>query len=185
MVLLLAGAAGAADAPSGGAAGSARRDPDGVRGISPYTEGLLRGDARYIARDFEGALREYQSAIALAPARPEGHLRVAEVELRRQKYESAEEALSAAARFGAKVPAVVVTVAHYRALLLEAKGALESALAAWENVEKEATGAAPAPQLVLVAIERRKVISARVEMLKASAAVKARVEKAESTTPAK
>src|SRR5690606_13092193 len=44
-----------------------KRDPEGIKGISPYWEAINRGDAQHAAQNFEGAAKEYRSAITKDP----------------------------------------------------------------------------------------------------------------------
>ncbi|MCH2108101.1 MAG: tetratricopeptide repeat protein [Polyangiaceae bacterium] len=76
-----------------------RRDPKGLKGISPFWEALNKGDASYIARDYGGANSHYQQAIVNEPKNATGHLRVAEVQLKLNDLDQAEEALVSALRF--------------------------------------------------------------------------------------
>ncbi|HYP90280.1 MAG TPA: hypothetical protein VEQ59_19045, partial [Polyangiaceae bacterium] len=43
-----------AEAPAVSADG-VRRDANGVKGLSPYMEALIKGDKAYVARDFDAA----------------------------------------------------------------------------------------------------------------------------------
>lgn len=161
--------------------GEPRRDPNGIVGISPFRETVVRGDARYIARDYDGALAEYRAAIALDPKNPEGHLRVFELEWKRGQLPAAEEALAAAERFGGAEIRVLLRVVYGRALVAEDKGDLELASAEWEKFEKLAAGKSEAVAAhVATAVERRKVIGARLEALRVGKTVKERVDKAEA-----
>lgn len=181
--VLVAGVAFAEAPVSAGAAkvSGPRRDPNGITGVSPFREVLVRGDARYVARDYEGALAEYRAAIALDPKNPLGHLRVFELEWKRGQLPAAEEALAAAERFGGAEVAVLLRVAFGRALVAEDKGELEAASKHWENFEKLAAGQPSAVAAhVNTAVERRKVIAARLEAVKTGKLVKERVEKAEA-----
>src|SRR5690606_333784 len=49
-----------------------KRDPEGIKGISPYWEAINRGDAQFAAQNFEGAAQEYRSAITKKPKNPLG-----------------------------------------------------------------------------------------------------------------
>src|SRR5215217_106305 len=52
-----------------------RRDPKGVKGISPYVELINKGDRAYVSRDFDGAIAAYREAIQSEPQNPLGHYR--------------------------------------------------------------------------------------------------------------
>jgi len=113
-----------------------RRDPAGVRGISPFAEAILRGDRLYQARDFDGALREYQSGLTVAPSQPVGHLRIAEVLLQKGQFAEAEGALAAAARFANGDSGIRARVAFLSALSREGRAPPERAVEAWQAYEK-------------------------------------------------
>ncbi len=53
-----------------------RRDPKGVKGISPYIELIVKGDHAYVARDFDGAIAAYRDAIKAEPEKPLAHYRL-------------------------------------------------------------------------------------------------------------
>ncbi len=120
-----------------------RRDPAGVRGISPLAEAILRGDRLYQARDFDGALHEYQSGVTLAPAQPLVHLRIAEVLLQKGQHAEAEGALAAAARFANGERGVRARVAFLSALAREGQAPPERAVEAWQAYEKLAQESEP------------------------------------------
>ena len=76
-----------------------RRDPKGIRGISPFWEALLRGDKSYVARDFDGSVAAYQEAIKLEPQNALGHYRMGEAQLAKGDQKEAEESWVAGLRF--------------------------------------------------------------------------------------
>ena len=58
-----------------------RYDPDNITGISKYNESLNKGTAKYIARDFHGALDIYRGTIPLQPKNPLAYYMVAEAQI--------------------------------------------------------------------------------------------------------
>jgi tetratricopeptide (TPR) repeat protein len=68
------------DKPKAGPA-APRSDADNVTGLSNYMETLLKGNGKYLARDFAGALDIYRSAIPLAPKNALAYYLVAETQI--------------------------------------------------------------------------------------------------------
>jgi tetratricopeptide (TPR) repeat protein len=84
--------------------GEVRRDPEGIKGISPFWEALKAGDNAYIARDFDAAVEAYRKAITAEPRNPTGHLRMGEAQVAKGDMEEGEKSYTAASRFAAKDP---------------------------------------------------------------------------------
>jgi tetratricopeptide (TPR) repeat protein len=53
-----------------------RRDPAGVKGISPFWEAVVEGDKAYVAGEFAAATAAYKKAVQLEPDNAMGHLRL-------------------------------------------------------------------------------------------------------------
>src|SRR5437868_12331084 len=79
------------DAPIIGSDG-VRRDPKGIKGISPYMELILKGDHAYVARDFDGAIAAYREAIKTEPEKALAHYRVGAAQLAKGDQKEAEAA---------------------------------------------------------------------------------------------
>src|SRR6187551_881098 len=69
-----------------------RRDPLGIKGISPFTEALKRGDSALLARDIEGAIVAYRDALAIEPQNALGQYRLGEAQILKGDLSAAEEA---------------------------------------------------------------------------------------------
>ncbi len=127
-----------------------RRDPDGLRGISPSREAVLRGDRATVAHDLEAARREYQGAITFAPSDPLGQLRTAELALMQKDLPLASEASAAAVRYSQE-DVQRARALYLEALVREAEGDLTRAAAAWLAYRKlappeaAAAGSSPTP----------------------------------------
>ncbi|MFO0758932.1 MAG: hypothetical protein U0359_20735 [Byssovorax sp.] len=80
----------AAAAPAPGKK-DAKKDPEGRRGISPYMELLAKGEASFLARDFQGAVTSFQDAVKLEPDKMLGFYRLGEAMLKEGKMADAEE----------------------------------------------------------------------------------------------
>jgi hypothetical protein len=109
-----------------------RRDPRGVRGISPYWELLRAGDRAYLARDAATALELYRKAVMLEPKDSEGHLRMAEAQIQLGELPAAKESLLAARRFAAPGSAAEARSSFLLADVAERAGALAEAHKAWQ-----------------------------------------------------
>ena len=70
-----------------------RRDPDNRKGISPYMELVVKGDASFVARDLPGAISAFQEAIKLKPDEMLGFYRLGEAELESGKLDDADKAI--------------------------------------------------------------------------------------------
>src|SRR4051812_11091617 len=66
------------------------RDPENKRGISPYMELVVKGEAAFVARDVPGATAAFQEAIKLDPTKALAFYRLGEVEADGGKLEEAD-----------------------------------------------------------------------------------------------
>lgn len=82
------------DAP---AAAGKKTDPEGKKGVSPYTDAITKGDAALVARDLPGAIDAYQAAVKLDAAKALAFYRLAEAFRESGKLDDAEQALTTAA----------------------------------------------------------------------------------------
>src|SRR5580692_2673803 len=76
-----------------------RRDPKGIKGISPFWEALNRGDSAYSARDFDGAIAAYRDAITAEPQNALGHYRAGEAQIAKGDLKEADAAFASGLRF--------------------------------------------------------------------------------------
>lgn len=155
-------------------------DPEGVRGLSPFYESILRGDAAFAAQDYDGASGEYAAAIKSAPKNPLGHLRQAQLALRTEKWELAREAALSAERF-AEDPVRRAQALSLVSMVDERRGALDAASKSWEKAAAlsaaDASGArVVAPVHWETARERQRVIEVRKKQLAQYQEVKQRIE---------
>jgi len=165
--LTVCGAASAAgkDKPAGGdqaapsAEGGVRRDPKGVKGISPFWEAIKRGDDALSARDMDGAALAYQDAIKSQPQNPMGHYRLGELLLRKGDLKGAEDSWQSALRFGGD-PAMKAKVLFVLADLRERQRSLEEATNGWNAYEAHAKSAGAVKTYPDVPPERKTRIEA-------------------------
>lgn len=156
----------------------ARKDPRGIKGISPFTEALKKGDSALVARDFDGAIAAYREAIAKEPQNALGHYRVGEAQLAKGDLHEAEEAFQNGVRF---VPgtdlALKAKLQFALADLGERQKAYDEATAKWTEFEGTATEQKEPAGFPATAVERKKVIATWKQLSADSADVKARIQK--------
>ncbi|GEM_PF-1578976 len=114
-----------------GDTGEVRRDPQGVQGISPFWEAMNQADGLFAAQDFVGAGAKYQSAIALAPQNPLGHLRMAELMIKQNELARAQEFVTAALRLSNDSMRYKAQASFLLAELRERQRASDDALDSW------------------------------------------------------
>jgi tetratricopeptide (TPR) repeat protein len=162
---------GAAAKPSA----EVRRDPKGIKGISPFWEALKKGDDAYVARDFDGAIAAYTEALNREPKHPLGHYRIGEVHLAKGDHDKAEAAWQAALRFVSGDPRLRAKILFVLADLRERRGALAEAKTAWSSYAKQIKAKPKAAGYPKTPPERTKRIVTWVDMKQKYAAVKQRI----------
>jgi len=167
----------AAPAPAGPAATEIRRDPAGIKGVSPVWDSLKLGDASFIARDYETAIKHYREAITKEPQHPLGHLRMAEALIQKGDFKEAEQAIATAQRFAAKYPTLGARALFLTAWLYEQQQMYDEAITAWNAYAQFAREQAKAKVFQRTPPERLKRIQDRKQSQQDSAAVKERIEK--------
>jgi len=68
-----------------------RRDPEGKKGISPYMELIVKGNAAFVARDIPGAKAAFQEAIKSDPGMMLGFYQLGQTETEAGKLDDAEK----------------------------------------------------------------------------------------------
>ena len=154
-----------------------RRDPAGIKGISPFWEALNKGDSALIARDFEAALAAYREAITKEPQNALGHYRIGEAEIAKGDLKEADQAFQAGLRFVGANSALKAKLEFAIADLRERQQAYDDASNAWTDYEKHTTDDKNAKGFPATATERKKVIEAWKKTSAESLEVKARIEK--------
>jgi tetratricopeptide (TPR) repeat protein len=174
--LLLSVAALAAPKTAPAAAG-VRRDPHGVKGISPFQEALKKGDNALIARDFEAAIAAYREAIASEPENALGQYRLGEAEIAKADLAEADAAFAAGLRFvGADAP-LKAKLLFAQADVRERQKAYDEAISKWTEYQTQTSEQKESKGFPASAVERKRVLEAWKKLSADSAAVKARIEK--------
>lgn len=157
------------------ATGGARKDPRGVKGVSPFRESVNKGDRALIARDFDGAIAAYKDAITKEPQNALGHYRVGEAQIAKGDLHEAEEAFMNGLRFVTTDAALTAKLQFALADLRERQKAWDEASTKWTDYETFSTEqnvGFPAS-----AGERNRTVEAWKKLSADSADVKARIEK--------
>ena len=155
-----------------------RRDPRGLKGISPFREALAHGDAALLRRDFDAALAAYRAALAQEPENALGHYRVGELQLLKGDLHEAESAFSAGLRVVvAKDPQLKAKLLFALADLAERQKAYDQARVKWAEYETLASAQQETRGLVASGTERKKVVETWQKLSADSTQVKARIEK--------
>jgi tetratricopeptide (TPR) repeat protein len=115
-----------------------RRDPKGIKGISPYLEQIVKGDRAYVARDFDGAIQSYREAIKLEPEKALGHSRVASAQFAKGDAKEAEAALVNGLRFVGKDSTLKAKLIFALADLRERQKNTDEAIGRWKEYSKNA-----------------------------------------------
>jgi len=107
-----------------------RKDPQGIKGISPYWEAIREGDGAYVARDYAAAIAAFKRAISLMPQKALAHYRLGQALLASGATAEAEQAYQAALRF-AEDPTMKAKALFVLADLRERQRDLPAAAESW------------------------------------------------------
>jgi hypothetical protein len=153
------------------------KDPQGRAGISPYMELINKGEASFIARDFAGAVVQFQEAIKLDGQKMLAFYRMGEAQLAAGKPEEAD-AIWTSGLNKEGTPSMKARILFCLADLKERQKKFDQAKDAWgkyaqflKDNAQEAKGYALTPE------ERIKVIDRHEKDLKDYTAVKERIAK--------
>ncbi len=166
----------AAEAPKASADG-VKRDPKGIIGISPFWEGLKKGDDLYVARDFDGAITAYKDAITKEPQNAMGHYRIGEAYRGKNQLSEAEASWVAALRYVGNNGSLKAKILFVLADLRERQKSLDDATDRWNAYLTFAKQAPAAKTYPASAEDRKKRIAVWKKMKADYAAVRKRIEK--------
>ena len=165
-------------------------DPDNKTAISKYNETILKGNGKYLARDFPGALDIYRGAIPLQPKNAFGHYVVGETQIAAGNLPEAEASLAQAeANSDEKNPQLRAKILFLQADVKERLKRWDEAKAAWQ-LYSDYVAKHPGVGFAPSSASRVQAIDDMLKQEKAYVAVRERIaaEKATpppSTTPAK
>ena len=167
---------GKSDAPQIGSDG-VRRDPKGIKGISPYMELIVKGDHAFVARDFDGAIAAYREAIKSEPEKALAHYRVGEAQLAKGDQKEAEAAYVNGLRFVGRDGTLKAKLIFVLADLRERQKNNDEAIGRWKEYSKNAEDEKEAITYPATATERISRNEAWKKNVADSAEVKSRIEK--------
>lgn len=167
---------GKADKPAAAAAGGPRKDPQGVKGISPFWEAIKKGDDLYLARDFDGAIGAYKDAITKEPQNALGHYRIGEAHLAKNDTQEAETSWVAALRFVGNDHPLKAKLLFVLADLRERQKSYDDATDRWNAYAQFAQQQPAAKAFPKTAEDRKGKIATWTKMVSDYAAVKKRIE---------
>jgi tetratricopeptide (TPR) repeat protein len=171
-------AAAPAPAPAAAAAAPAPAPPKPARvGPNPYSEPIQKGDAAYVARDFEGSILAFRQEIEKNPNAALGHYRLGEAQLAKGDFAEAELSWQAALRFVAKDERLKSKILFVLADLKERQKAYEDSVARWKDYDQHARAQPDSKGFPTTATDRIKRADDWKKITADSAAVKLRIEK--------
>jgi len=169
---------GAASAPAAPAASSdVRRDPRGIKGISPFWEAIKKGDDAVAAHDLEGAKAAYEEAIRADPHNGMGQYRMGETELAAGHMKEAEESWQEALRFAGEDASLKAKILFVLADLKERQRQFEQETNGWNFYETHAKAFPAAKTFPDSAADRKKRIQEWKQLVIDYGAVKERIQK--------
>lgn len=167
---------GKADKPAAPAAGGPRKDPQGIKGISPFWEAIKKGDDLYLARDYDGAIGAYKDAITKEPQNPLGHYRIGEAHLGKNDTQEAETSWVAALRFVGNDHPLKAKILFVLADLRERQKSYDDATDRWNAYAQFAQQQPAAKAFPKTAEDRKGKIAGWTKLVSDYAAVKKRIE---------
>jgi len=175
-------------APVASAAGSASSAPAisrGNTGPGPYSPKLQKGNAAYVARDFQGAIAAYREAIQEDAKDPLGYYLLGEAQLAAGNIAEAEASWQTGLRSVGSAENVQAKLLFVMADLRERQGKWADAKKAWDEYAQFLSTHPGAKGYAATATERNKAIDTHNDLETKYAAVKQRIEQRlkETTAP--
>ncbi len=153
-----------------------RYDPDNITAISRYMETIVKGNERFVAKDYTAAIDTYKKAVQLSPKQALAHYLLAEAYIQQNNLGEAEAAIKEAleANDTGKNAALRSKVLFVAADILERQKQWEKAKVAWQAYAEHNARYADAgfPQ---TAAERIKAIQKVLDQEKAYVGVRERI----------
>jgi tetratricopeptide (TPR) repeat protein len=152
-----------------------RRDPKGIKGVSPLVELMRRGDDAAVARDYEKAKTTYQEALTMVPKTAILYFRIGQIETMAGKLSEAETAYTDALRYADNDPTLHAQLLFVLADLKERQLQRDAALKAWQAYADFLKSEPKAKGYLATAEERQKRLLRYNELVVESKGVKDRV----------
>lgn len=170
--------AAAAPAPPPAAPG-APATPRPATGPSPYSAVVNKGDAAYVARDFDGAIAAYREELSKNPNSAIAHYRLGEAQLAKGDTKEAEQSWQNALRFADKDVKLRQKALFLLSDLRERLKYYDDAIAYWKQYSTELQAHPEVQGYAGTAAERTKRIEEWKKISEDAAAVKERIKKRE------
>jgi tetratricopeptide (TPR) repeat protein len=114
------------------------RDPNNVTGLSEAMENMVQGNAKFMQKDYPGAIELYQKALKLQPKHPLAHYLVGETHLAAGRPAEAETSFKAADEAAGSNSPHKARVLFALADVLERQKKLDDAKAVWTRYLEQA-----------------------------------------------
>lgn len=154
---------------------SARKDPRGVKGISPFWESINKGDRAFNAHDLDAAIAAYQDATTREPQNALGHYRMGEAQLAKGDLHEAETAFVNGLSLASADSALKAKLQFSLADLRERQKTWDDASAKWTDYETFSTEKKVG--FPGSGSERKRAVETWKKLSSDSAEVKARIQK--------
>jgi tetratricopeptide (TPR) repeat protein len=164
-----------AAAPAAAAPSDAKKPP--ILGTGPFWEAVMKGDAAYAARDFEGAIKAYREAIEKDAKNAMGHYRLGSAQFSKGDYNEAEQTWQTGLRFVGNDDKLRSKLLFVLAALRERERNLDESAARWKEYGLHAQSKPEAKAFPATATERQKRIAEWKQVEADSKAVRERIEK--------
>jgi len=166
-----------------------RRDPAGIRGLSPYNEQLGKGRKLFQNNDLDGALGAFQEAVKLDPKNMYAYVLVAQIQIAKGDVEGAKKTIADARDkdgtepvrakylfFSSDLGERAIPGIPSKPTLEVLQPAIDLAKQAWEAYSAFVAEHTKAPDYRASATERKKRLDGRIDIEKAYLPVKQRIE---------
>ena len=165
-----------------GATPDDKYDPANRTHISKFMETCTQGNAKFVSRDFPGAIDVYRKAIQLQPTNPLGHYLLGEAQSASGNLTEAEASWTNADNLGDKDPPVKTKLLFVLADLKERQKKWDDAKAGWQRYAQYVAAHADAGGSAATADARIKAIDDMLKQDKAYDIVRQRIaaEKADA-----
>jgi tetratricopeptide (TPR) repeat protein len=150
-------------------------DPQNRTHISKFMETCAQGNAKFISRDFPGAIEIYRKAIQLQPTNPLGHYLLGEAQSASGNLAEAEASWTNADNLGDKDPPIKTKLLFVLADLKERQKKWDDAKAGWQRYAQYVTAHADAGGSAPTADARIKAIDDMLKQDKAYDVVRQRI----------
>jgi tetratricopeptide (TPR) repeat protein len=163
-----------AAAPAAAAPADVKKPP--ILGTGPFWEAVMKGDAAYAGRDFEGAIKAYREAIEKEPKNAMGHYRLGSAQFSKGDHEEAEQTWQTGLRFVGADDKLRAKLLFVLAGVRERQRNLDDAEKRWKEYGQHAQKA-EAKAFPATATERQKRITEWKQIEADAKAVRERIEK--------